>query len=350
LQRISSLRHATLVAFAALNGRLFIWVADTRGIQEFNLAVGPNQLAEEVRIFSTLCSDSRSSLEETKTHGRQLYNWLVAPIEENIRGQTILLIETDGLLSGLAWPALVSRQGKYLGQSHAIAGISGLRRGPMSPEAFSDPIKRVLVAIPGATSSASSRYQPLPNAEVEAKAILALYPNFVCLRNRDVSVDRLLKELPTASIFHFAGHAQTREYGGALVLSGASSPETLSSRELAQLRLPRCRLVVLSACATATAEQDVVRDPNGLVRSFLAAGASNVIASHWEVDSKATAELMVSFYRQYRGNKAPVEALQLAMNYMRSQTATAHPYYWASFELFAAAGTSAPPSVRPSAH
>lgn len=38
----------------------------------------------------------------------------------------------------------------------------------------------------------------------------------------------------------------------------------------------------------------------GLSRSFLAAGADNVMVSLWQVPDDATAELMVEFYRQRR--------------------------------------------------
>lgn len=336
LRRVGSLREATLVSFAVFTGNLFIWTADDRGIHEFKVPVPSDELRNEIRTFDVLCSNPHSSLALTRSHGQRLYNWLFAPVEELVRGRHILLIEADGLLNSLPWSAMVTRGGEYLGQLHVILSISGLKPGSGNSQQSGDAKQRVLVALPGAIVAPDGQYLPLPDADTEARMISLLYPNTICLRNKEVTARRLLKELPKASIFHFAGHADTQEYGGVLLLSAGMSAETLSSLDLANLRLKRCKLVVLSACATAAAGQDVVRDPNGLVRAFLAAGSENVIASHWEVDSQATADLMENFYREYnRGTPAAV-ALEMARQYIRSQASTAHPYFWASFEIFRA--------------
>jgi CHAT domain-containing protein len=69
----------------------------------------------------------------------------------------------------------------------------------------------------------------------------------------------------------------------------------------------------------------------GLARGFLFAGASNVIASLWEVDDEATSILMKSFYSglkrgQPKANALRQAQLELAKKYKE-------PNYWAAFYL-----------------
>ena len=59
-----------------------------------------------------------------------------------------------------------------------------------------------------------------------------------------------------------------------------------------------------------------------------------VVASLWQVDDRATAELMTVFYRGLLSQGlAPDEALRQAQLALRSQPRTRDPYYWAPFVL-----------------
>ena len=96
-------------------------------------------------------------------------------------------------------------------------------------------------------------------------------------------------------------------------------------------------LVVLSACRTVVGRQIPGEGPLGLARGFLAAGAGSVVATLWQVDDRAGAQLMKSFYREllHRG-QAPAAALRKAQQEIRQQPRFAHPYYWAGYNLFGA--------------
>src|SRR6185295_13830918 len=56
-------------------------------------------------------------------------------------------------------------------------------------------------------------------------------------------------------------------------------------------------LVVLSACQTALGKEIRGEGLVGLTRGFMYAGAPRVVASLWNVNDRATAELMRRFYR-----------------------------------------------------
>ena len=72
----------------------------------------------------------------------------------------------------------------------------------------------------------------------------------------------------------------------------------------------------------------------GMTRGFMHAGASSVVASLWEVDDRAMAELMKLFYSNMlqRGMKTG-EALRAAQNSIRQRPEWRSPHYWAAFTL-----------------
>ena len=70
----------------------------------------------------------------------------------------------------------------------------------------------------------------------------------------------------------------------------------------------------------------------GLVRAFLVAGASRVMASLWPVDDAVTADFMDHFYRALRGGQTSAAALRQAQRAIRAMHP--HPLYWAAFTLY----------------
>lgn len=100
------------------------------------------------------------------------------------------------------------------------------------------------------------------------------------------------------------------------------------------------RLVTLSACETATvdaAAEGAGREVDGLAVALLDGGASQVLASLWRVDDRATARFMQRFYAAYarqQGNAAL--ALQLAQQQAIADGSPARD--WASFVLMSQMG------------
>lgn len=93
-------------------------------------------------------------------------------------------------------------------------------------------------------------------------------------------------------------------------------------------------LVVLSACRTALGKESRGEGLIGMTRGFMYAGASSVLASLWQVDDAASAELMKYFYTfLLRDEMTPPAALRTAQNKIRSQPKWRSPYYWAGFTI-----------------
>lgn len=184
----------------------------------------------------------------------------------------------------------------------------------------------------------------LPFSRREAEAIMASVPQgegMLALGFRASRVTATAPELSQYRVVHFATHSllnsEHPELSG-VVLSlydetGRPQDGFLQLHEVYNLRL-RADLVVLSACQTALGKDVRGEGLVGLTRGFMYAGAPRVVASLWQVDDAATAELMGEFYRSMLGEgQRPAAALRSAQTKMLGRARWRSPYYWAAFTL-----------------
>jgi CHAT domain-containing protein len=151
----------------------------------------------------------------------------------------------------------------------------------------------------------------------------------------------LSADLSQYRILHFSTHGVLNsshpELSG-LVLSmydraGAPRDGFLRLHEIYNLKL-NADLVVLSACETALGTAIRGEGLIGLARGFIYAGAARVVASLWNVEDQATANLMKRFYQDMLSSgRSPAAALRGAQIAMLRQPRWSPPYYWAAFVL-----------------
>src|SRR5215510_1987768 len=178
----------------------------------------------------------------------------------------------------------------------------------------------------------------------EAETILSVTPRnggFAALDFRANRATATGDELSNYRIVHFATHSllnsEHPELSG-LVLSlvdeqGKPQDGFLRMHEIFNLRLP-AELVVLSACQTGLGKKLEGEGLVGLTRGFMYAGAARVVASLWEVNDVATAELMKRFYRRmFQDEMRPVAALRAAQIEMWKKPQWQSPFYWGGFIL-----------------
>jgi CHAT domain-containing protein/tetratricopeptide (TPR) repeat protein len=124
---------------------------------------------------------------------------------------------------------------------------------------------------------------------------------------------------------------------------GAASTQDdgfLGASEIAGLQL-NADLVVLSACNTAEGGGRLGGESlSGLADAFFHAGARTLVASHWQVPSTATAQLMTGFFDKVgpKLSNALADSLREAQLGLASQAQTAHPFYWAAFTILGDGG------------
>ena len=104
----------------------------------------------------------------------------------------------------------------------------------------------------------------------------------------------------------------------------------LTAKEISNLDLSACQLVVLSACETGLGEVKGSEGVFGLQRAFKMAGVKNIIMSLWKVPDTQTAELFNIFYSECFAGKTIHEAFKIAQSIMKEKYS---PYYWAGFVL-----------------
>lgn len=175
----------------------------------------------------------------------------------------------------------------------------------------------------------------------------------------EIASETSIKNLESARILHFATHgyfieSNSSEVAGdsenpllrsGLLLSGVEQHLTdqinninmdgedgmLTAYEAMNLNLINTELVVLSACETGSGELKDGEGVYGLQRSFLVAGAEQLVMSLWKVDDLATQELMVSFYQNWIGGNDYSLALRNAQLELKEKYP--EPYYWGAFVL-----------------
>jgi CHAT domain-containing protein len=191
---------------------------------------------------------------------------------------------------------------------------------------------------------ARAGFARLPFSAEEAEAILSVAPSGAGLKATGFRASRataISDDLSQYRIVHFATHgllnsAQPELSGLIFSLvdeSGKAQDGFLRLHEIFNLKL-KADLVVLSACQTGLGKEVKGEGLIGLTRGFMYAGAPRVVASLWQVDDLATAELMKRFYRgMLKEGKRPAEALRAAQLEMSKQKRWAAPYYWAGFTL-----------------
>lgn len=184
---------------------------------------------------------------------------------------------------------------------------------------------------------------PLRAAETEARTVAELYDHSSPLLGPQVTKDRVIREMKSAEILHFAGHyvvnGSSPLLSKMLLASRANESEAenedrdLAAFEIVRQHLDHTSLVILSACQTGLDKYYEGEGAVGLARAFIAAGVPLVVASQWPVDSDATASLMISFHRYRKSGFNTSESLRKAqVDMLRGRDeAYKSPYYWAAF-------------------
>ena len=199
-------------------------------------------------------------------------------------------------------------------------------------------------AIRSVTGDERAGLQRLLFSRDEADAIVSLAPPSSVLKALDFKASRttaLSDQLSQYRIIHFATHgvldsAHPELSGLALSLvdeNGKEQDGYLRLNEIYNLKL-NAELVVLSACQTGLGKEVRGEGLIGLTRGFMYAGAPRVVASLWQVNDAATAELMKRFYRgMLKNGLPPAAALRTAQLELMNRPAWQSPYFWGAFVL-----------------
>lgn len=280
------------------------------------------------------------------------------------RTATGAIVIPDGSLARLPFESLVV----------SAAGESGVSRywideGPAIRYAVSATLLRTLAARPPVPASGgivsvadpdygpagASRWTRLPGTARESAAVATAFSTpdsrtpVTLLSGVEADEPSVSRALAGKRFIHLAVHGVVDEGRGDLLAALALAPSRAPTHgsgddgllqlfEIYDLNLDS-EVAVLSACATQAGAAVAGEGVFALSRGFLARGARRVIASQWEVDDASTATLVGSFFTtvadaERAGKTVDYGAsLASAKRKLRSDPATAAPFYWAPFVL-----------------
>jgi CHAT domain-containing protein len=254
--------------------------------------------------------------------GLKLYSLLLQPVAAELSESKAVIAELDQSAYDLSLESIKTPAGGYFGGKYSVV---------YSPGLWTEQLLRSPGAI-GQTQSLflldATRSSYLPGAEVERNFIAKTFPRSKVVDAENANWVDLRSEVAASQVFVFMGHGLRSIKGTNLVLSPKLS---LGAADFTPDRFARSEMVVLAACSSGRSGKEGVQDYQNLVHSFLVAGVPRVVASHWDVDSGSTSQLMVSFYKHVLTEPTVAEAMLDARKDMLGKTS--HPYYWAGFSV-----------------
>ena len=264
---------------------------------------------------------------------RQLYDWLIAPIEEKLKasGVDTLVMVPEGSLRTVPLAALHDGDA-FLIERYALATTPALGLYPPEPVEWGG--RKVLV---GGLSDSVQGFSPLPGVPSELTAVAEVAGGDKLL-NENYVLSKLsdrLGRFPHEAI-HLATHAQfTGDPAGNYVLTYDSKLTLDGLRQLIGSVAGRnqpLELLSLSACQSALGDEGAAL---GLAGTAVKVGARAALGTLWFVDDEATSRAMTEFYRELFSSRRPskAKALQAVQRRMIAEKRFWHPSYWAPFLL-----------------
>ena len=316
-----------------------------------SLKITSDQLSERVNEFRRMLAERDLNYQDA---ARQLYEVLLKPAEEQLRGKKTLCIVPDRSLWELPFQALQPRAGVHLLEDYTLfyaPSLTVLREVTKQPRnetrlktllAFGNPqLSGDASALRG--DDGETRFGPLPEAEKEVKTLARLYgpAKSQIFIGADAREGVVKTEASKYEVLHFATHGllDNRNPLFSYLTLAQSSGDTnedglLEAREIINMDL-HAKLAVLSACQTARGWVGAGEGVIGMSWALFVAGVPTTVASQWNVDSASTTNLMIDFHRRLttRPREAKAEALrQAALGLLKSERYR-HPFYWAGFVM-----------------
>ena len=278
--------------------------------------VSRDELLAVARAFRQAVSDpSRARSQSYLASAQKLYQWLVAPIEPQLRAQkidTILFSMDDGLRS---IPVAALHDGRqFLVEKYSVTLLPSFG---LTQVRFSDLKTRSLLAM--GISESTAGQSALPAVSLE----LSLLQNTLWRGQTQVTLNqnstltnlKAIHRQLQPGIIHLATHAEFKsgqihnsfiQFWNNKLTWGQLLP---LSQQLRWGNDPSVQLLVLSACQTAIGSKEAEL---GFAGSAIAAGVPATMASLWSVSDDGTLGIMTQFYQHLKRTSTKTEALRRA--------------------------------------
>ena len=313
------------------------------------IPIGESQITEIVNDFRLKLEKRSDRAKNYRQTAGKLYDWFINPFLSELKArniQTLVFIQ-DGILRTIPMGALYDGQ-QFLVQQYAIANLPFLGFNQFS-SLETEKLKVLAFGLskPSATNP-KTNFASLEYVRLEIQLVQQTFPNSKGLLNEAFTIQRLQQELETTdySILHLSTHAQFGyDARQTFLVTGekftANSLGKIYNQPLTLNRLyqllqnqnssTQLTLLTMTACETAAGSS---QDALGLAGVALQAGVESAVATLWQVDDRATANLIIQFYQNLQqgiGRAKSLQMAQVAWLEKYSKGRYNHPGYWASF-------------------
>lgn len=327
---------AVLLEYFISTDKLYIFCIGQKYFVAKSVEVTESELTGLVEYYLGIVQDPESDIEELHEPAIELYEYLLAPVEEELERFDNVVIVPFGALYYLPFHALVrERNGtrqfviewKNLSYTTSATFLDILK-------AEERDIERLIgIGNPdGSLPAAEEEVSILKEEIFKGKALIWTL--------NEATKEKFLEHAKDYDIVHLATHGTilSNPLESYLLFAGSTEHEQrLTLLEVAGYTALRDRtdLVFLSACQTATQRgKGSGSELISLAEAIAMAGPPTLVATLWEVNDISTSKLVVSFYtelKEKRGNM--LEALRTAQLSLIGSDEHAHPFYWAPFVL-----------------
>lgn len=343
---------------------LFLLTAKNERLYQFPKPQSFEQTIIEFRgVLSKnpLTYENDSSHQQLLSYASEIYKRYLQEALQTLDSTTsTLILIPDGVLGQLPFDMLVTSSPensaitigteKYLHEFYQIsyAHSASLRFGRFIQRKTSN--KKILAFAPSYTyenvnvpitpvRKTMDLLSPLMWNIKEVKSIIESNGG-LALTGQDAQESTFKKISKDYQVLHIAAHAITNDLNpmkSGLAFdhpSDSTQDGFLHAYEVYGMNIS-ADLTVLSACQTAYGKLAKGEGVMSIARAFSASGCPSLLVSHWPVDDKVTAEIMIHFYGYLSQGLRKDKALRLAKNKFLENTTPVyqHPYFWSSFVL-----------------
>ena len=315
----------TRIVYADFDDGLQVWVLRDGKMESRWLEIGKQDFEDITREFTEKCATEGSDLKELQKLGVRLFSVLLQPVISKLPASRPIVVELDRMAYNLPMEALRSPDGWYFGEKYSVVYSPGLwiEKTLRAPERVTGHESLLLL---DASHVSGAGY--LPGFDTQRDVIERLFPRTQAIDSTKISWNKAQIQLASSQIFHYMGHGKPDGSGTSLDYDGK---QQLRAKDFSPALLKHSQIVVLAACSGGVGRNNGLEDTNSLVRVFLSGGVPSIMASHWNVDSASTSQLMASFYRHLANHEPAAQAMYNArIEILRTK---AHPYFWAGFTL-----------------
>lgn len=288
-------------------------------------------LTKTVETYKESVSKPFVNKKDKKTYqtvAKKLYQQLIPFKESNALFQKRVTIIADGMLQYIPFEALLTPDNEYLIKTVGIHYNYSLSSAAQSKQ-NKVPISKMFIAI-APTKFKNNAYGKLTTSSAELKKLSNIF-DANHFQYENATKQRFTEAYGNYKIIHLSTHGGIDN----TVPWMAFYDEKMTLDEL-YFTKNQSELVVLSACKTSDGELKKGEGVMSLARGFFNAGAKSVVSSLWDINEKASNDIIQEFYKNLAKGDSKSRALQKAkLTYIKNNgnTSEASPYYWSALTI-----------------